>query len=377
MKRKVGFFFLFACIAAITLSAGLMAYNIWIENIAYEKAIMTAQALYEQIQNPKVMPGDDYYGELSVKNATPLIEISGEYYLGILNIPALSLKLPINSEYDDKRMEDSPCRYVGDLSGSLVICAHNYKRHFGGIKNLANGDIITITDATGYEHNYTVELVTTLHGSEVEAMINNPYDLTLFTCTKSRTDRVTVRCVKAEDETLDNETEAPIIADDPNAPNAPNFKIDYTHETIKLRKGYLYSMDGIDFTEITETSNIAIDVSASITKSAPIYIKKGAAGNRPISKTQIITPIARATLDSQVLTPANGALALDNKYEVYNPFTMKWGKLPKITANSALEIRLKSTANLAASLPGKLIITFDVYDSEKNKSGIVAAEIMS
>lgn len=374
MKRKIGFFFMFVCITAIALSAGLMAYNMWIEKMAYNRAMQTAEALYDQIQNPVVRPGDDYYKELSLTNVTPLMEMNGEYYLGILSIPSLSLKLPVNNEYDDNRMEDSPCRYVGDLSGSLVICAHNYSRHFAGIKNLSDGDVITITDVTGYDHNYTVELVTTLHGSEVDAMINSSYDLTLFTCTKSRTDRVTVRCVKIV-ESLDNETESAIIADDPNAPKAPNFRVDYTHETIKLRKGYLYSMDGVAFTEVTE-NNITIDVSDCITNNSPVYIRKSATGKQPMSKTQIITPIARAALDSQILTPENGKLILDDKYEVYNSLTSKWGKLPKVTANTAFEIRLKKTAGQAASLPAKLMITYDVYDAEKNKSGIVAAEIV-
>jgi sortase A len=78
----------------------------------------------------------------------------------------------------------------------MVIGAHNYRNHFGRLGSLKFGDVVIIVDSRGDEHRYVVESVTTLNETEVTAMINSPFDLTLFTCTPDRKDRVTVRLIK-------------------------------------------------------------------------------------------------------------------------------------------------------------------------------------
>jgi sortase A len=305
MRRVLGKILLYAGILAVISSAGLSAYAYLDENRTRNNAARTTVELSERIQRagrlvPERVRRDAETGETNVEtivefpeanpeeNPLRVIEIDGELYIGILAIPSLSLELPINKELRESSLKDSPCRYTGDLSGSLVISAHNYKNHFGALHTLSAGDTAIITDAAGDLHQYTVEHTELLHETDVDAMINSPYDLTLFTCTRSRTERVTVRFSKTR---LNG---GAVIASEPDAPKAPNLRINYRNETIRIRKGYSYSADGgVSFTDVTARRGITLDVSDNITSGVPIYIRRSAANGLPASHPQIITPSPR------------------------------------------------------------------------------------
>lgn len=126
------------------------------------------------------------------------VEIDGYAYVGYLSIPALELELPVMSEWDYTRLKTAPCRYAGSTkTDDLVICAHNYTRHFGPIRNLTPGDTVIFTDMDGVVWQYQVTVVDILAPTAIEDMTASGYDLTLFTCTYGGASRVTVRCERA------------------------------------------------------------------------------------------------------------------------------------------------------------------------------------
>lgn len=136
----------------------------------------------------KTLP-DPYDTEMTVK------EIDGYGYIGYLSIPSAGLELPVMSTWDYERLKHAPCRYSGSAkTDDLVICAHNYDRHFGVLKKLAPGDEIGFTDMDGVFRRYSVCAVETLAPGDVDRMENSGYALTLFTCTYGGASRVTVRC---------------------------------------------------------------------------------------------------------------------------------------------------------------------------------------
>jgi sortase A len=372
----------FVGIIAILAAVGLITYNRSESEWAGRNAEKILQALVEEIDVMSI--SDDSEPDYT---PPPLIEIGGELYIGILKIPALSLELPINNVLDYDRLKNSPCRYVGDLSGNLVISAHNYRQHFRSISTLTNGDTVVIVDGNGTEHNFTVELIEIIHGTDIYGMINSPYDLTLFTCTSTRTERYTVRCVREGKiiEHTGGKPEHPTFEIDPNAPDTPTYTINYRTETLRIGRGHIYSTDyGVTFVTVTES--ITLYVSEYITLGTPIFIRRAATTRRSESHMQTITPADRAILENTVLIHHNGRLTLDSQYEVYNPATDRWGRLPRITANAEFDIRLKNTAitedgvvtGNAASIPGKLKITWGEFSATANRSrsGIIAAEII-
>ena len=76
--------------------------------------------------------------------------VDGIAYIGVLEIPDLGLNLPVASNWSYPLLRQTPCRYTGSAyTNDLVIAAHNYDKHFGGLKNLQIGDSVTFTDMDG------------------------------------------------------------------------------------------------------------------------------------------------------------------------------------------------------------------------------------
>lgn len=171
-----------------------------------ESAAQTAeQALQEISDVPHVLeqPQEseihsiipDYISDPTME--MPTVEVDGNFYIGILEIHALELSLPVISEWNDTRLKQAPCRYKGSVYlDNLIIAGHNYKKHFGGLKNLQIGDTITFTDMDEHCFSYTVTALEELDGTAIEAMESGDWDLTLFTCTIGGKKRVSVRCKK-------------------------------------------------------------------------------------------------------------------------------------------------------------------------------------
>lgn len=129
------------------------------------------------------------------------IEIDGHRYVGFLSIPSLELDLPVMSEWSYPNMKTAPCRYWGSVYlDNMVICAHNYVNHFGRLGNVSIGDPVIFTDVDGNVFNYTVSELIQLNPNQTLNMVKGlDWDLTLFTCTTSGRQRLTVRCVRAEE----------------------------------------------------------------------------------------------------------------------------------------------------------------------------------
>ena len=125
----------------------------------------------------------------------PEEEIDGNRYIGVLEIPALALELPIISEWNYARLKIAPCRYLGSAyQGNLILAGHNYKSHFGSLYRLEAGDEVFFTDVAGNRFAYSVSETEQLPGTAIEEMEAGDWDLTLFTCTVGGAARVTVRC---------------------------------------------------------------------------------------------------------------------------------------------------------------------------------------
>ncbi len=145
-------------------------------------------SLYEQTKSPEPSP------------AAATVEIDGEQYVGILFFSQLGLELPISSTYSDAKLRETPCVYAGDITeDTLIIAAHNYTAHFGTIHQLVPGATVTLLDAAGMVHTYTVTEQVQIDGNDVDGLYGGDWDLTLFTCLYGdNTQRVVVRLLRAE-----------------------------------------------------------------------------------------------------------------------------------------------------------------------------------
>ena len=130
----------------------------------------------------------------------PTVEVNGQECVGMIEIPALGLKLPVISEWSDAKLKKAPCRYSGSAYlKNMIIAGHNYRTHFSGIKRLNPGDSVVFTDADGNVFSYEGAEIETVGGYDIEKMEAGDWDLTLFTCTNKGKARAAVRCREIEE----------------------------------------------------------------------------------------------------------------------------------------------------------------------------------
>lgn len=188
---KIGKKLIIIGISLIIISSILSIHNIYEENKAGKNSI----AVLDNMKDTIVENVQNINNEIENENTMQTININGYDYIGTITIPSLNLELPIMSEYDYDRLKISPCRYYGSIyTNDLIICAHSYKTHFKYISNLNQGDKIIITDTLGINYIYEVLEIEILNPNDVSKMIDNEFDLTLYTCTNDGLKRITVRC---------------------------------------------------------------------------------------------------------------------------------------------------------------------------------------
>ena len=139
---------------------------------------------------------------LVVDNRTlPVQTINGRGHVGMIQIPALSLELPVQSPYVYDWLVYAPCLYAGDpYHNNTVICGHNYDSHFGRLKTLSEGDELFFITMDGEIFHYRLSVIDILGPLAREEMLHSKgWDLTLFTCTLGGEYRVTARFVRVLD----------------------------------------------------------------------------------------------------------------------------------------------------------------------------------
>lgn len=116
--------------------------------------------------------------------------------IGILELPSLGIKLPIQAAYTQDALKTAPCRYTGENGeiSRFVICGHNYRRHFGSLQSMQVGSRVTFTNLNGIVYQYTVSEVTEIASNDFGALKTGNWDLSLFTCNFTGQKRVLVRC---------------------------------------------------------------------------------------------------------------------------------------------------------------------------------------
>lgn len=190
MRRKIGICCMAAGIALILCALILFIYNRYESQAAGRAAHAILTELQRKVNHAE--QGAPQTDEMSVVN------IDGYDYIGFIAIPALSLELPVMSEWDYSRLKTAPCRQFGNIvSDDLVIAGHNYVRHFGRLNKLQLDDSVIFTDVNGSVTEYLVQSTQILQATDVEQVKNSSYDLVLYTCTYSGTERITVACNRA------------------------------------------------------------------------------------------------------------------------------------------------------------------------------------
>ena len=209
-KNRIGNILKGAGLILVTAAVLLLVYNLWDGHRAREsEEAILAEYLQENKKASESPDASDKEDKQNIPDylLNPDMDMP-EYTLkslgdvaciGILEIPALDLELPVISSWSYSSLRLAPCRYSGSAyKGDLVIAAHNYQSHFGGLRTLPEGSEVFFTDAVGNRFSYYVAVTEALTPWSVDDMTSGEWPLTLFTCTLDSQNRVTVRCEYSE-----------------------------------------------------------------------------------------------------------------------------------------------------------------------------------
>ena len=209
-KNRIGNILKGAGLILVTAAVLLLVYNLWDGHRAREsEEAILAEYLQENKKASESPDASDKEDKQNIPDylLNPDMDMP-EYTLkslgdvaciGILEIPALNLELPVISSWSYSSLRLAPCRYSGSAyKGDLVIAAHNYQSHFGGLRTLPEGSEVFFTDAVGNRFSYYVAVTEALTPWSVDDMKSGEWPLTLFTCTLDSQNRVTVRCEYSE-----------------------------------------------------------------------------------------------------------------------------------------------------------------------------------
>lgn len=177
----------------LAAALALTGYNLWDEHRAARSAAeILAQVEVQPDPAEEVTPDYILYPEMEM----PTVAVADHRYIGVVSVPALGLTLPVMDQWSEANGKTAPCCWQGSAyAGDLIIAGHNYRSHFGALKNLGPGDRVTFTDVEGHAFSYAVSAVEVLDKTALEEMAAGDWDLTLFTCTYGGQSRLTIRCI--------------------------------------------------------------------------------------------------------------------------------------------------------------------------------------
>ena len=204
-KNWIGKIFTITGLLLLAAALALYVYNLWDGYRAEQSREKLLEEYRDKNQNisDEGEQAEESDGQIPDYQLNPemempevmLEELDGAACIGVLEIPKIDLKLPVLSEWSYPLLKKAPCRYSGSAYlDNLVIAAHNYRTHFGKLKELETGDEVIFTDAAGNRFEYKVAVVEALTPQSVEDMTSGEWALSLFTCTLDGKNRVTVRC---------------------------------------------------------------------------------------------------------------------------------------------------------------------------------------
>ena len=125
----------------------------------------------------------------------PAISLDGKDYLGLLEVPAYGVTLPVGSQWDTGKLIAFPCRFWGSAYDStLVIGGSDEKGLLDFCSTIDLGAYVFVTDMTGARYTYTVSRVDRAKHAQTDWLLSDQWDLTLFAQSSLSMEYIALRC---------------------------------------------------------------------------------------------------------------------------------------------------------------------------------------
>ena len=173
-------------ITLIVIAVGLSVYLNLVSTISTRRLNGIVEKIHEIL--PETTYGTwDNYTNISM----PMVEIDGVNFIGLIEIPSCNVELPIYSEWDNRQIFKTPCRYTGSVYDGTLIIGDN-DRLF--VKQLNINDSIIITDMNGYQYTYSIDTIEKINDVSTDFLTPLNNDLTIFFKESYSLEYVIIRC---------------------------------------------------------------------------------------------------------------------------------------------------------------------------------------
>ncbi len=159
-----------------------------------QNAAKEARALVSQL---KLLMPQSYSAALDdrVNTAMPSMEVGGENFCGIIEVPSYNTDLPICQLWDQGKLSKYPCRFTGSIyDRSLIIGGSDNNGQFDFMKQIYAGETVYITDMTGGRYRYLVSDIRTVSKLSSDYLTAIEGDLVFFTKNTASLDYTVVIC---------------------------------------------------------------------------------------------------------------------------------------------------------------------------------------
>lgn len=164
------------------------------ELLAYWNRTATA-SLTQQIKAslPEIIEGNP---ENYTDKDMPVLQLKGEDFCGLLQVPAFGISLPIRSSWNSNAVSQYPCRFWGSTyDNSLIIGGSARKDQFAFCGSLDLGDEIRVTDMTGAQFSYEVAAIDRSGHADMDIFQEKESHLILFVRDDVTLNYIIVRCL--------------------------------------------------------------------------------------------------------------------------------------------------------------------------------------
>lgn len=202
-NNKTEIFLKFQFIICTIIALSTTTYYIYssYENTKKEKL---SKKLLNNFNITTLYGSSDYTATKVNKQNIYATEGSNFSVIGLIEIKSIKINYPIISSFNNDLLKIAPCRFMGPMPnevGNLCIAGHNYNSYkfFSKLKDLSNGDIISIYDLSGKKIDYLVYNSYETDYNDLTCTnqeTNGKKEITLITCNNIKNKRRVIKAIE-------------------------------------------------------------------------------------------------------------------------------------------------------------------------------------
>ena len=193
MKTKKHFFSLILIIVgafAVLFAAGALIYTEVSQSNMRKDAVVAVEKIKDSIPNVIACVPEE-----RGNNMMPSLEIDGNNYVALLEVPKHKFELPVISSWKSGDVEAVPCRYTGSIyNNSLIIGSSDVDGQMSFVEEMELDDVIYLTDMSGGKYEYKVAAIQHSDKATEEKLKAGEFDLTIFVRSSGESNYLIVRC---------------------------------------------------------------------------------------------------------------------------------------------------------------------------------------